>query len=41
MQCYEMLLYGTGSNPLYDYATTKWVVKSKGILDTLTFLQTV
>jgi multiple sugar transport system substrate-binding protein len=41
MQCYEMLLYGTGSNPLYDYATKKWVVKSKGILDTLTFIQTV
>jgi multiple sugar transport system substrate-binding protein len=41
MQCYEMLLYGTGPNPLYDYATKKWVVKSKGILDTLTFVQTV
>jgi len=42
MQCYEMLLYGTpGGAPLYDYATKKWVVKSKGILDTLTFVQTV
>ena len=42
MQCYEMLLYGTpGGAPLYDYATKKWVVKSSGINQALTFLQTI
>ncbi len=42
MQCFEMLLYGTpGGAPLYDYATNKWVVKSKGLADTLTFIQTI
>lgn len=42
MQCFEMLLYGTpGKYPLYDYATKKWVASSKGLLDTLNFLQAV
>jgi multiple sugar transport system substrate-binding protein len=42
MQCYEMLLYGAPSGaPLYNYATKKWVVKSKGIDDTLTFIKTM
>lgn len=40
MQGFEMLLYGT-KNPLYDYATKKWVVSSPGIKDALTFVQQV
>jgi len=40
MQGFEMLLYGT-KDPLYDYGAKKWIVSSKGILDTLTFIQQV
>jgi len=40
MQGFEMLLYGT-KNPLYDYATKKWVVSSPGIKDALNFVQQV
>ncbi len=40
MQGFEMLLYGTGDT-LYDHASQKWVVGSKGFSDALQFLQTV
>ncbi|ETT68056.1 ABC transporter substrate-binding protein [Paenibacillus sp. FSL H8-0457] len=40
MQTYEMLLYGTGER-LYDDASGKWITKSQGILDALTFVETV
>lgn len=40
MQSYEMLLYGTGER-LYDEASGKWVIKSKGITDALNFVQTI
>ncbi|WP_248927190.1 ABC transporter substrate-binding protein [Paenibacillus hamazuiensis] len=40
MQTYEMLLYGTGER-LFDDASSKWIVKSQGILDALTFVDTV
>ncbi|MFD2611141.1 ABC transporter substrate-binding protein [Paenibacillus gansuensis] len=40
MQTYEMLLYGTGER-LYDDASGKWITKSQGILDALTFIETV
>ena len=40
MQGFEMLLYGT-KDPLYNYATKKWVVSSKGFADSLKFVQTV
>ncbi|MCM2998967.1 MULTISPECIES: ABC transporter substrate-binding protein [Paenibacillus] len=40
MQTYEMLLYGTGER-LYDNDTSKWIIKSQGIIDALTFIQTV
>jgi multiple sugar transport system substrate-binding protein len=36
MQGFEMLLYGTGST-LYDTKTNKWVIGSKGFVDTLNF----
>ena len=35
-----MLLYGT-NNTLYDYSTSKWVVPSKGMLDSLNFIKQV
>jgi multiple sugar transport system substrate-binding protein len=38
MQTYEMLLYGTGEG-LLDEVTGKWIISSKGILDSLTFLE--
>lgn len=42
MQTYEMLLYGTpDAAHLYDYKTKKWVISSKGIQDTLAFIQKV
>ncbi|MET9292351.1 extracellular solute-binding protein [Streptomyces sp. NPDC003077] len=41
MQGFEMLLYGTGRDPLYDPATKKWVTGSKGFKDSLTFIDTV
>ena len=40
MQAFEMLLYGT-DNPLYDNKSGKWVVGSKGFLDSLRFIKTV
>jgi multiple sugar transport system substrate-binding protein len=40
MQTYEMLLYGTGER-LYDDSGAKWIVKSQGILDALTFIESV
>src|SRR5260370_35274163 len=36
----EMLLCGN-KNPLYDYATKKWVVSSPGFLDALNFVKQV
>ncbi|UNK17180.1 ABC transporter substrate-binding protein [Paenibacillus sp. N3/727] len=40
MQTYEMLLYGTGER-LYDDASGKWIIKSKGIMDALTFIEAI
>ncbi len=40
MQTYEMLLYGTGER-LQDEATGKWMVSSQGIVDSLTFLDSI
>lgn len=40
MQGFEMLLYGT-KNTLYDFKTNKWIVKSKGFLDSLGFVQNI
>ncbi|MFC7680916.1 ABC transporter substrate-binding protein [Paenibacillus sp. GCM10028914] len=40
MQTYEMLLYGTGER-LYDDASGKWIIKSQGITDALTFIETI
>ncbi|WP_065964729.1 extracellular solute-binding protein [Streptomyces sparsogenes] len=41
MQSFEMLLYGTGENPLYDPKAKKWVTGGKGFQDSLDFLKTV
>ncbi|MGY0058301.1 extracellular solute-binding protein [Streptomyces sp. LZ34] len=41
MQSFEMLLYGTGENPLYDPKAKKWVTGGKGFEDALTFIKTV
>jgi len=41
MQGFEMLLYGTPKDTLYDYSTKKWVVSGKGFLDVLKFIQTI
>ncbi|WUH57735.1 extracellular solute-binding protein [Streptomyces sp. NBC_00442] len=41
MQGFEMLLYGTGRDPLYDPAAKKWVAGSKGFRDALGFVRTV
>ncbi|OKI09258.1 sugar ABC transporter substrate-binding protein [Streptomyces sp. CB02923] len=41
MQGFEMLLYGTGKDQLYDPAAKKWVTGSKGFRDSLEFLRTV
>ncbi|MCD5310682.1 extracellular solute-binding protein [Kineosporia babensis] len=38
---YEMLLYGTGPNPLFDPDAQKWVIGSQGVRDVLTFYATV
>ncbi|MGN7357051.1 ABC transporter substrate-binding protein [Paenibacillus sp. SAF-054] len=40
MQTYEMLLYGTGER-LYDDAGKKWITKSQGMNDALTFIETI
>ncbi|MGP3953425.1 extracellular solute-binding protein [Streptomyces sp. 7N604] len=41
MQTFEMLLYGTGKDPLYDAENKKWVSGSKGFRDALNFVRTV
>ncbi|KAF4409267.1 ABC transporter substrate-binding protein [Streptomyces lycii] len=41
MQGFEMLLYGTGEDPLYDAGQKKWVTGGKGFRDALEFLRTV
>ncbi|MFJ2403383.1 extracellular solute-binding protein [Streptomyces xanthochromogenes] len=41
MQGLEMLLYGTGANPLYDPAAKKWVSGTQGFKDALDFVRTV
>ncbi|MEU3301879.1 extracellular solute-binding protein [Streptomyces sp. NPDC006678] len=41
MQGFEMLLYGTGADPLYDPAAKKWVAGGKGFQDALGFVRTV
>jgi multiple sugar transport system substrate-binding protein len=40
MQGFEMLLYGTGST-LYDERRRKWVIGSKGFVDSLQFIRTL
>lgn len=40
MQTFEMLLYGT-EDPLYDSETQKWIVKSDGLLNTFTFIDSI
>lgn len=40
MQGFEMLLYGTGST-LYDEDRRKWVIGSKGFVDSLQFIHTL
>ncbi|MCF3104732.1 extracellular solute-binding protein [Streptomyces roseoverticillatus] len=41
MQGFEMLLYGTGKDPLYDPAAHKWVTSGRGFRDALEFVRTV
>ncbi|MEU4210816.1 extracellular solute-binding protein [Streptomyces sp. NPDC026206] len=41
MQGFEMLLYGTGADPLYQPAAKKWVAGSRGFKDSLDFVRTV
>ncbi len=41
MQGFEMLLYGTPNGTLFDKASQKWVVGSKGFTDALSFIQEV
>ncbi|MFG3284817.1 extracellular solute-binding protein [Streptomyces sp. NPDC048111] len=41
MQGFEMLLYGTGPDPLYDPAAKSWVTGSRGFRDALDFVRTV
>ncbi|MFI1865896.1 extracellular solute-binding protein [Streptomyces jumonjinensis] len=41
MQGFEMLLYGTGPDPLYDASAGKWVAGGKGFRDALEFVRTV
>ncbi|OON79602.1 ABC transporter substrate-binding protein [Streptomyces tsukubensis] len=38
MQGFEMLLYGTGEDPLYDPSSKKWVEGGKGFTDSLDFI---
>ncbi|MFJ5621646.1 ABC transporter substrate-binding protein [Peribacillus loiseleuriae] len=40
MQTFEMLLYGT-KTPLYDFEEKKWIVKSEGLVNSFTFIDTV
>ncbi|MFI6943307.1 ABC transporter substrate-binding protein [Streptomyces sp. NPDC050418] len=41
MQGFEMLLYGTGADPLYDPSSKKWVQGNQGFKDSLEFVETV
>lgn len=41
MQGMEMLLYGTGEDPMYDPKSKKWVTGSQGFKDSLEFVETV
>ncbi|MFH8928315.1 ABC transporter substrate-binding protein [Streptomyces pristinaespiralis] len=41
MQGFEMLLYGTGEDPLYDPGARKWVTGGQGFNDALDFVGTV
>lgn len=41
MQGMEMLLYGTGKDPMYDPKAKKWVTGSQGFKDSLEFVETV
>ncbi|MGW7287085.1 ABC transporter substrate-binding protein [Streptomyces sp. NPDC054847] len=41
MQGFEMLLYGTGEDPLYDPSAKKWVTGGQGFKDALDFVGTV
>ncbi|MGK5631422.1 extracellular solute-binding protein [Streptomyces sp. URMC 123] len=41
MQGFQMLLYGTGADPLYDRAAKKWVAGGRGFRDALEFVRTV
>lgn len=41
MQGMEMLLYGTGKDPMYDPKSKKWVTGSQGFKDSLEFVETV
>ncbi|MFI5753935.1 ABC transporter substrate-binding protein [Streptomyces sp. NPDC051569] len=41
MQGFEMLVYGTGEDPLYDPSAKKWVGGDKGFQDALGFVRTV
>ncbi|GAA1923097.1 extracellular solute-binding protein [Streptomyces durmitorensis] len=41
MQGMEMLLYGTGQDPMYDPKSKKWVTGSQGFKDSLKFVETV
>ncbi|MGP3948188.1 ABC transporter substrate-binding protein [Streptomyces sp. 7N604] len=41
MQGFEMLLYGTGADPLYDPKAKKWVAGGQGFRDSLDFVRTV
>ncbi|RLU96792.1 sugar ABC transporter substrate-binding protein [Streptomyces griseocarneus] len=41
MQGFEMLLYGTGKDPLYDPMARKWISGSQGFKDALEFVRTV
>ncbi|MFJ7997752.1 extracellular solute-binding protein [Streptomyces sp. NPDC096310] len=41
MQGFEMLLYGTGADPLYAPAAKKWVTGGQGFRDALGFVRTV
>ncbi|WP_217197101.1 extracellular solute-binding protein [Streptomyces buecherae] len=41
MQGFEMLLYGTGADPLYDPGAREWVAGGQGFEDALAFLDTV
>lgn len=41
MQGLQMLLYGTGEDPLYDEESKKWVTGSEGFRESLEFIETV